>query len=97
MKTPLTLLALAIALTGCAAGNTLRPDWGRGYYYSQLYDAGGSGSSNPYGTPSPNLYMQPGPGTHITTAGGDMWSGRSTTPSGQSYRCFGAYGNVNCY
>lgn len=54
-------------------------------------------NSNPYNTPSPSLYMQPGPGTSIQTFGGDMWSGRSTTPSGRGYTCFGAYGNVSCY
>lgn len=52
---------------------------------------------NPYNTPSPSLYMAPGPGTSIQTFGGDMWSGRSTTPSGRGYTCFGAYGNVGCY
>jgi len=52
---------------------------------------------NPYGTPSPSLYLAPGPGTSITSFGPDMWTARGTSPGGRATTCNGAYGVVSCY
>lgn len=68
--------------------------------YSSVYAYGPSYSgSNPYGTPSPSLYVQPGPGTRITTYGGnDMWSSSQyNKETGRTTNCYGAYGSVSCY
>lgn len=66
--------------------------------YASAPSAGyGYASGNPYGTPSPSLYMAPGPGTSITSFGPDMWTARGTSPEGRATICNGAYGVVSCY
>lgn len=90
----LPLLAILLALSACGPPGP----WRGGNYANEAaaYYPSASGG-NPYRTPSPSLYMTPGPGTSITNYGGDMWSGSGRTASGGYYNCAGAYGTVTCY
>lgn len=88
----LPLMAIALLLNGCGSPGP----WRGGSYSTPAYYGPTSGG-NTYGTPSPSLYMTPGPNTRVMNYGGGMWSGSGTTPSGNTYNCYGAYGGVSCY
>jgi hypothetical protein len=63
--------------------------------YSRSYNAIDTGYGHK--TPSPNLFMEPRPGTNITTYSGGAWSGTQRGPGGTTTYCNGGNGSVTCY